>query len=167
MRTNDHPCLARRDVEQCGPASGGWLTTGEQGHSRRVCLTAKHPLLGERAEHRRDGAVVLVGQYFSWSQQRCLAPRVHPRHQTFTGSNLWWHRVWQLGKGVQQYCHGLLNSPRRQCGRRWIDGDQVVGETLDRGEVAVETFCLTGRVTGLLTCRCVALFAEQDVVRMG
>ena len=69
---DDDAGVAAGDVEQGAAALGGRLAAGEERDPGAVLGPAQHAALGEVAEHRGDGAVVLRGEHLGRGEQRGL-----------------------------------------------------------------------------------------------
>ena len=76
VRADDDAGLTGDDRQHGLLAGGPAHAAGEQRHLGSHLATAQHAGLGERPEHRRDGAVVLLGQHLGRREQRRLAPGV-------------------------------------------------------------------------------------------
>ena len=84
---DDDAGVAADDVEQGAAALGGRLAAGEQRHPGAVLGAAQHAALGEVAEHRGDGAVVLRGEHLGGGEQRGLPTGIHGREHRAQGDH--------------------------------------------------------------------------------
>ena len=122
MRAHDDAGVATDDVEQGAASLGGGLAAGEQGDPGAVLGAPEHAALGEVAEHRGDGAVVLRGEHLGGRQQRRLPPGIHRGEHGAQGD----HGLARPDLALQQPVH------RHVAGHLGRDGGADVG--LPRGE---------------------------------
>ena len=101
----DHDAgVAADDVQQVGTPGGGRLRAGEQSYPGPDVGAAEQATLGQRAEHRRDGAVVLLREDLGGGEQRRLATAVDHGEHRAQGD----HRLARAHLALEQPVHRVL-----------------------------------------------------------